>query len=201
MNNYQYEFITTLQYRVKNLQAQVDAFKNGSKYLQMDAQYKSMLHTEECRIHKLEVELSKAHAQTIDVRNKWWDTIEDVYKDHQKEIAAKDARIRALEKRIILVEQQRDAALDKVAEQRRELYEVKTKLEEEQGKNLKLTAQINRDYENSSKPSSQSPNHKKISNSREKSGRRPGGQPGHKGHGRKKQQQPGKTAKIMHIPV
>ena len=43
MNNYQYEFITTLQYRVKNLQAQVDAFKNGSKYLQMDAQYKSML--------------------------------------------------------------------------------------------------------------------------------------------------------------
>ncbi len=35
MNNYQYEFITTLQYRVKNLQAQVDAFKNGSKYLQM----------------------------------------------------------------------------------------------------------------------------------------------------------------------
>ena len=146
-----------------------------------------MLHTEECRIHKLEVELSKAHAQTIDVRNKWWDTIEDVYKDHQKEIAAKDARIRALEKRIILVEQQRDAALDKVAEQRRELYEVKTELEEEQGKNLKLTAQINRDYENSSKPSSQSPNHKKISNSREKSGRRPGGQLGHKGHGRKKQ--------------
>ena len=187
MNDYQYEIITTLQYRVKNLQAQVDAFKNGSKYLQMDAQYKSMLHTEECRIHKLEVELSKAHAQTVDVRNKWWDTIEDVYKDHQKEIAAKDARIRALEKRIILVEQQRDAALDKVAEQRRELYEVKTELEEEQGKNLKLTAQINRDYENSSKPSSQSPNHKKISNSREKSGRRPGGQPGHKGHGRKKQ--------------
>ena len=54
MNDYQYEFITTLQYRVKNLQAQVDAFKNGSKYRQMDAQYKSLLYTEECRIHKLE---------------------------------------------------------------------------------------------------------------------------------------------------
>ncbi len=187
MNNYQYELIATLQYRVKNLKAQVDAFRNGSKYQQMDAQYKSLLHTEESRIHKLEVELSKAHAQTIDVRNKWWDTIEDIYKDHQKELAAKNARISALEKRIILVEQQRDAALDKVAEQRHELYEVKTELEEEKGKNLKLMAQINRDYENSSKPSSQSPNHKKISNSREKSGKHPGGQPGHKGHGRKKQ--------------
>ena len=187
MNNYQYELIATLQYRVKNLKAQVDAFRNGSKYQQMDAQYKSLLHTEESRIHMLEVELSKAHAQTIDVRNKWWDTIEDIYKDHQKELAAKNARISALEKRIILVEQQRDAALDKVAEQRHELYEVKTELEEEKGKNLKLMAQINRDYENSSKPSSQSPNHKKISNSREKSGKHPGGQPGHKGHGRKKQ--------------
>lgn len=187
MNNYQYELIATLQYRVKNLKAQVDAFRNGSKYQQMDAQYKSLLHTEESRIHKLEVELSEAHAQTIDVRNKWWDTIEDIYKDHQKELAAKNARISALEKRIILVEQQRDAALDKVAEQRHELYEVKTELEEEKGKNLKLMAQINRDYENSSKPSSQSPNHKKISNSREKSGKHPGGQPGHKGHGRKKQ--------------
>ena len=187
MNNYQYELIATLQYRVKNLKAQVDAFRNGSKYQQMDAQYKSLLHTEESRIHKLEVELSKAHTQTIDVRNKWWDTIEDIYKDHQKELAAKNARISALEKRIILVEQQRDAALDKVAEQRHELYEVKTELEEEKGKNLKLMAQINRDYENSSKPSSQSPNHKKISNSREKSGKHPGGQPGHKGHGRKKQ--------------
>jgi hypothetical protein len=187
MNNYQYELIATLQYRVKNLKAQVDAFRNGSKYQQMDAQYKSLLHTEESRIHKLEVELSKAHAQTIDVRNKWWDTIEDIYKDHQKELAAKNARISALEKRIILVEQQRDAALDKVAEQRHELYEVKTELEEEKGKNLKLMAQINRDYENSSKPSSQSPNHKKISNSREKSGKHPGGQPGHKGHGRIKQ--------------
>ncbi len=70
MTNNQYEFITTLQYRIKNLQAQVDAFKTGSKYQQMEVQYKSMLHTEECRIHKLEFELSKAHAQTIDVRPK-----------------------------------------------------------------------------------------------------------------------------------
>lgn len=51
-----------------------------------------------------------------------------------------------------------------------------------------MRAQINRDYENSSIPSSKALNRKKISNSREKSGRKPGGQPGHKGHGRKKQE-------------
>ena len=40
-------------------------------------------------------------------------------------------------------------------------------------------AQINRDYENSSIPSSKAVRRKKITNNREKTGRRPGGQPGH----------------------
>ena len=86
MYDSQYEFITTLQYRVKSLQAQLEAFRSGDKYLQMEAEYKSLLHTEESRIHKLEVELSKAHAQTIDVRNKWWETIEDIYKEANNNI-------------------------------------------------------------------------------------------------------------------
>ena len=58
MYNSQYEYISTLQYRVKNLQAQIDAFKSGAKYQQMDAAYKSLLHTEEGRIKKLEFELA-----------------------------------------------------------------------------------------------------------------------------------------------
>ena len=45
-----------------------------------------------------------------------------------------------------------------------------------------MIAQINRDFSNSSIPSSQCVNRKKISNSREKSGKKPGGQPGHEGH-------------------
>ena len=56
MYDSQYEFITTLQYPVKSLQAQLDAFRSGNKYLQMEAEYKSLLRTEESRIHKLEVD-------------------------------------------------------------------------------------------------------------------------------------------------
>ncbi len=93
-----------------------------------------------------------------------------------------------MEQKLLQTEKQRDDALDKVTEQRHLIYALETELEEEKGKNLKLRAQINRDYENSSIPSSKVLNHKKISNSREKSGRKPGGQPGHKGHGRKKQE-------------
>lgn len=53
------------------------------------------------------------------------------------------------------------------------------RIEDLEGKYKKLTAQNNRDYTNSSKPSSFDPNHGKIvSNSRIPSGRKPGAQPG-----------------------
>ena len=93
-----------------------------------------------------------------------------------------------MEKRALKAEKQRDDALDKVKELQHQFYETAVRLEEEQGKNLKLRAQINRDYENSSIPSSKTLRKKKITNSREKTRRKPGGQPGHKGHCRKKQE-------------
>lgn len=91
-----------------------------------------------------------------------------------------------MEKRALKAEQGRDAALDKVKQQRLDLYALGTELEDGKGKNLKLRAQLNRDYENSSLPSSQLIKHKLICNSPEKTGRRPGGQLGHQGHGRRK---------------
>jgi len=69
-------------------------------------------------------------------------------------------------------------------------------LEEEQGKNKKLTAQVNRDYENSSLPSSMKIGRRKITNSREKTGRKPGGQPGHAEHHRRKQCTPTSSHEI-----
>ena len=56
--------------------------------------------------------------------------------------------------RILEVERQRDAVQDKLRERTRQYYDVATALEEEQGKNKKLTAQVNKDFENSSLPSS-----------------------------------------------
>lgn len=61
---------------------------------------------------------------------------------------------------------------------------VSSALSEAQGIIAKLKAQMNRDHENSSIPSSQKLFHKKIKNSRQKTERKPGGQPGHAGHKR-----------------
>ena len=61
---------------------------------------------------------------------------------------------------------------------------LKTQLQEALDLVEKLKIQMNRDYENSSIPSSQKPFHKKIHNGRGKTDRRPGAQNGHPGHRR-----------------
>ena len=77
----------------------------------------------------------------------------------------------------------------KKAEQRRFEWAVTARglestVRELRAENRKLRASLNRTPENSSLPPSSSTK-KKIHNSREKTGRRPGGQPGHAGHKRK----------------
>ena len=70
-------------------------------------------------------------------------------------------------------EQRRDQALSEVAGLRRENSELKDQLEKTEDRIRNFWAQLNRDYENSSIPSSQSRNRRKISNNRERTGRKP----------------------------
>ena len=153
----------------------------------MQEEYLKELRSLEREIRKLKDELSCAHSETVSVRNRWFEIFEELQKEYERRLSALQKELERMERCAIKAERQRDAALAKVAQQRHKIYELETALEEEEGRNLKLRAQINRDYENSSIPSSQTIRHKKISNGREKSGRKPGAQPGPPGHGRKKQ--------------
>lgn len=182
-----YLVISDLQYRVKSLEHQVALFQSGEKYLQLqelrekDAQYYNR------QIRDLERQNEASHRETIHVRDLWMDAFEAAEKEKDRIIAKKDRIIEDLMKRLTAVSRGRDDALDQITELRKQLKAMQEQLDDANGRIAKLIAQINRDYENSSIPSSQSPNHKKIANSREKTGRRPGGQPGHEGHRRKRQ--------------
>ena len=186
--NVSFEYITTLEYKLKSITAELQAFKSGEKYIQMETEHQKEVRFLNRKIRKLEEALYQAHRETITVRNQWFEIFEDLQKELDQKLAAAEKEKEQLEKRALKAERVLDTALDKITEQRHRIYELETKLEEEKGKNLKLIAQINRDYENSSIPSSKSMKPKKISNSREKTGRKPGGQPGHEGHCRKKQE-------------
>lgn len=182
-----FEYVSTLQYRLKAQAQQIAEFKSGERYQKLEAEYKAVIRSLERTIKKLEKELADAHSTTVSVRNQWFEVMEDLIKEHEKEIAKKDRIIKALRAENNKIFRQMDAALDKCREKQRKIYELGTLLEEQQALNQKLTAQVNKDFQNSSIPSSlQGPGRKKIPNSREKTGRRPGGQPGHKGHCRRK---------------
>ena len=143
------------------LMCRLKAAQARNKELESGERYIQLkeLHQKECRVYEHKIRKLEA-------------TITDA---HKETIRVRNYWFQVLE----------DMLLEK--ELRLQFYETAARLEEEQGKNLKLRAQINRDYENSSIPSSKTIKRKKITNSREKSGRKPGGQPGHKGHSRKKQ--------------
>lgn len=181
-----FEYTKNLQYKVKVLTARLSAFESGEKYISMTSEFKSQISIKDREIKALKNELADAHANTVTVRNWYQEVIEDLEIENIKLKNKHERETEKLKERILKLEIRVDDGKDKLLEKSRELYQALTELDEEKEKNRKLTARINSDYENSSIPSSMKMNRKKIHNSREKTGRKPGGQPGHKGHPRKK---------------
>lgn len=183
--NISFEYTTALQYRVKSLSQQLKDFESGEKYVKMKTGSNRIVDSLNKTIASLKSQLAEAHKETARVREYWFEVFEDINKEHEKELKERDNIIEKQKKRILEVERQRDDIKDRFHERTLELYGVQTELEDEKGKNKKLTAQVNRDFENSSIPSSAQIGRKKIINSREKTDKKPGGQPGHEGHHRK----------------
>ena len=181
-----FESFSALQYKNRALSRQVEEFKSGEKYVKMEADYKKLLRFHNQEMKRMKQELARAHSEIVTVRRYWGEVMDDLDKEHQAEVSRLLSKIKQLEKENLELAGQRDAAKDKLRERTQQYYDVAAQLEEERGKNKKLTAQLNKDFENSSIPSSkQKAGKKKIPNSREKTGKKQGGQPGHKGHPRK----------------
>ena len=153
MGNF-FETITVLQYRLKAAQEELAAFQSGEKYIRMEEQRLTQVRALERRIAKLEAAVAKEHSHAITIRDQWFEIFEQLQKECDRMVAEALKKAAMMEKRAIRAEKQRDTALEKVTSQRRELYKVKTELDDEKQKVQKLTAQINRNYENSSIPSS-----------------------------------------------
>ena len=182
-----FEYYSGLQYRVKAQAGIIREFESGERYLKLKEKQEAVIRERDRKIRRLEKELAEARQEILHVRKLWFESEDDLEASYEKIVAEKDRMIKQLREEKLEMARQRDAALDKCREKQQEIYRLGTRLEEAEGQNKKLTAQINKDFENSSLPSSlQGPRKKKIPNSRVRTGRKPGGQPGHKGHCRKK---------------
>ena len=174
--------------RIKILQDKVDGYESGDRYLRIQEQNSRARAADARTIRKLEKELAESRAETIHVRELWFGTCLDVIKECDQKILEMARKVKAMEKEVAeanaRAEKECRARLDKTSE----LYEVKTELENEKEKSAELQIRLNKDHTNSSKSSSTDQNHAKIHNSRESSGKKPGGQPGHEYHPRRLQE-------------
>ena len=100
-------------------------------------------------------------------------------------ISDKDQTIEKLHNQLNEANGKLDIVKAELAQTTKEKERVLTELASVKEDLTKRNAQVNRDYTTSSKPSSFSPNHSKIHNSREPTGRSPGAQIGHPHWGRR----------------
>ena len=195
--NEQTEYIWYLELCKKGLERRIASFESGSAYVNIQKKYEVELNAAYTECKKLKSELATTNRLIKSNREHWFEVFEDLIDEHDKKINAKNRQIEKLEKENLKLQQQLNEELEKNKELKKKYYELGAELEEEHGKNIKLTAQVNKDFQNSSIPSSsQGPKRKKIPNSREKTGRKQGGQVGHTGH-RLKQRTPDVT---IHLP-
>lgn len=195
MNNQQYFQTTSLSYRLKAAERELADFRSGEAYVKLRAEYEAIIRSQQATIKKLQKERDSFSFSRKEITRQWMDVLEDVQKEHEKEVKKYKKNITelldmvvSLKKRIAELDEKRKELLEKY-------YETAVKLQDAQGVILKLTAQVNHNYENSSMPSSKCIGRKKIMNNREKTGKKPGGQKGHPHHPRK----PMKPDKVVEI--
>ncbi len=188
--------ISDLLFENRLLRERLEALETGEAFVRMQKEHQSELAYQDRIIKDQRHQIAVYEAQITENRKHW----EEVYEDVQQECARK---IEEMKKQVELAEaekekayQERDMYREKARVSKEELYAARTQLEDEQNKNMFLNSRLNKDYTNSSKPSSASPNHGKIYNGRTKTGRKPGSQKGHAHHPWKLRE----PDKIVHIP-
>ena len=102
--NSSFEYITTLEYRLKAATAEVMGFKSGEKYIKMQEEYLKELRHLECIIKGLREELSIAHSETITVRNQWFEIFEELQKEFERKLSISEKLNKQLEKRALNAE-------------------------------------------------------------------------------------------------
>ncbi len=164
--------------------------------MRLRADYEKIIREQNFTIKKLRQERDDFSFSRKKITRQWMEVLEDVQKEHEKEVKKLKKTITELLD-IVASLKNRNAELD---EKRKKIlndyYEAAARLEDAQGLIVKLTAQVNHNYENSSMPSSKCIDRKKITNNREKTGKKPGAQPGHPHHPRKPME-PDKVVEIQ----
>lgn len=200
-NNDLFEECILLRYKVKDQYRIIAEFESGERYKKLQQDHHKVIQGYNREIKKLHSELADAYAQAVDVRKIWTDECEHIWDEYQAEVRRKDAEIDRLQDKDLKLQQKYDkdiSALRSGYEDR--LYEKDCIIEKLKNELAHDEALLGRYSDNTGLPTSQTPlgKKKRIPNTREKTGRPKGGQPGHKKHVLSKPAKEEITDKIDH---
>ena len=184
--------VNTLECVVKVQQKQLDAFRSGERYLKLQKDFRRVIAGYERTIRNLKTELGKAHAETVKVRNIWFEQCDQDWQTYLKEMSQMQLQVekyqdmywetlKACDDKIASLIQDFTAMLaerdEMLVQKNAAIIALTNKLEH-------ITALRERNSTNTSMPTSQTPIGKKkhIPNTRRSTGKSKGGQPGHVKH-------------------
>ena len=185
MHDREYFLTTSLSYQLQAARRELADFRSGDIYQKLRADYEGIIRERNLTIQKLQKERDAFSFSRREITRQWMDVLEDLQKEHEKETRKLKKTIAELLDIIVSLKNRNGELDEKRKKALSDYYETAGKLEEAQGIVIKLTAQVNHNYENSSMPSSKCIGRKKITNNREKTGKKPGAQAGHPHHPRK----------------
>lgn len=177
--------ITALQYQNKAMRQELELFRNGERYRKLQADHSKIVAGYIKENNQLKTELAKAHAETVNARNIWFEQCDSDWEKYQAELNKKERKIQKLmdEKwELLKASDDKIAALTKDYEE--QLAEKDAVINALSAKLAHAEARLGRDSTNTSIPTSQTPpwRNKPVPNSRRDTGKPKGGQPGHEYH-------------------
>lgn len=180
-----FEQYSSMQYRIKALEGRVRELESGEAYRKMAEGQRRQRAYYERELRRREKEAADARQRESRNLAMWFQVFQDIQAECERKVAESRRREQHMRDMYQSSLEEVEKLRGKLRKKTDEAVQARASLQEEKEKNQKLQAQANMDFENSSTPSSQVPFRKKVQNNRERTGRKPGAQPGHEAHRRK----------------
>ena len=202
MTNYFEGYMGALS-RIRSLEKKIKEFQSGERYLKIQSDYHRVIEGYKKEIKKLRKEIGSLHAQLVSNRNMWMETNSSLYEDSQAEIERLKETVRRLEEKIWETEGKCDERIRALKQEYEEKLREKDRIIEELTNRLAhAEALLSHDGTNTGMPTAQTPpgRNKHNPNSRKKTGRKKGGQPGHEKHSLETPDEEEITDTVDHYP-
>lgn len=171
--------------KIKALKRTIEEFKTGERYMKLQRDYHRVTNGHIKEIKQLKLEIGRLNARMISIRNMWSDDCYAMYEEKQAEIRNLKETIRRLEDKVWEERRNSDEKNIKLAlEYGDRLHEKDCIIDELMNRLAHAKALLSGDGSNTGLPTSKTPpgRKKRIPNTREKSNKPKGGQPGHEKH-------------------